>query len=184
MLTRPVVKLLAPALAGDQGLVAELVRLINWAYAVGESGLWLEGTARTGPSEIGAAIRSGGMLAATREERLVGCAYVHPLDADRADLGLLAAAPEGWGSGVGRELVRSAEELMRTRGITTMQMELLVPKEWSHPDKERLRDWYTRLGYRLTGTAPVEQIAPHAASRLAAPCEFLVFRKPLEEVPR
>ena len=180
MPTRANVKLLAPALADDKGLVEELVRLVNGAFAVSESGLWLEGVARTAPSEIVAAIRSGGMLAATHEGRLVGCAYVHPLDPDRADLGLLAAAPERWGSGVGRELVRAAEELMRSRGVATMQMELLVPKGRAHPEKERLREWYTRLGFRVTGTVPVEQMVSHGASKLAVPCEFLVFRKPME----
>ena len=103
------------------------------------------------------------MLAATLEGRLVGCAYVRPLDAGTADLGLMSAAPERWGSGVGRELVRSAEELMRSRGVTTMQLELLVPKEWVHPEKDRLRAWYTRLGYRVVRSAPFEEVAAHLA---------------------
>jgi GNAT superfamily N-acetyltransferase len=90
--------------------------------------MWLEGTTRTGPPEIAEAIRSGGMLAAALEGRLAGCAYVRPLEAGTADLGLISAAPERWGSGVGRELVRSAEELMRSRRVSTMQLELLVPK--------------------------------------------------------
>jgi GNAT superfamily N-acetyltransferase len=177
------VKLLAPDKARDPVLVEELVRLINRAYAVGEAGLWLEGTTRTGPGEIGKAIRRGGMLAATREGRLVGCAFVRPLDPVAADLGLLGTAPDQWGSGVGSELVHSAEELMRSRGGTTIQLELLVPKEWVHPAKERLRSWYTRLGYRVVRSAPFEQVAAHLASQLATPCEFLIFRKPLAEVP-
>jgi GNAT superfamily N-acetyltransferase len=173
------INLLAPQEARDVVLVEELVRVINGAYAVGEAGLWLEGTKRTDPDEIGEAIRSDGMLAATREGRLVGCAYVHPLDTGTADLGLLAVAPDEWGGGAGRELVGSAEELMRSRGVTTMQLELLVPKGWLHPEKERLRSWYTRIGYRETRSAPFEQVAAHLASRLATPCEFLIFRKPL-----
>jgi GNAT superfamily N-acetyltransferase len=176
------VKLVAPDEARDEILVEELVRLINRAYAVGEAGLWLEGTTRTGPDEIMEAIRSGGMLSATAEGRILGCANVQPLDAGTADLRLISTEPERWGSGVGRELVRSAEELMRSRGMTTMQLELLVPKEWVHPDKDRLRDWYTRLGYRVVRSAPFEQIAAHLASQLATPCEFLVFRKPLARV--
>ena len=80
--------------ARDEALVEELVRVINAAYAVGEAGLWLEGTTRTEPGEIAEAIRSGGMLAATLEGRLVGCAYVRPLDAGTADLGLISAAPD------------------------------------------------------------------------------------------
>ena len=171
------VRLLAPEEAHDETLVDELARLVNGAYAVGEAGLWLEGTTRTTPAEIAAAIRSGGMLAATLEGRLVGAAYVHPLDAGTADLGLISTATDQWGGGIGRRLVRSAEELMRSRGVTTMQLEVLVPKEWSHPAKDHLRRWYTRLGYRVIRSAPVE--AAWLAERLATPCEFLIFHKPL-----
>jgi GNAT superfamily N-acetyltransferase len=173
------VKLLAPDEASDEVLIAELVRIVNGAYAVGEAGLWLAGTTRVEPGEIAEAIRSGGMLAASREGRLVGCAYVRPLDAGAADLGLISVAPDQWGGGVGRELVRSAEELMRSHGVTTMQLELLVPKGWVHPEKDRLRSWYTRLGYRVIRSVPFEEVPAPPASQLAAPCEFLIFRKPL-----
>jgi GNAT superfamily N-acetyltransferase len=175
----PRIRLLASDEARDEVVVEQVVRVINDAYAVGEAGLWLEGTTRVQPGEIAGAIRTGGMLAATLEGRLIGCAYVRPLDAGTADLGLLAAAPEHRGSGVGRELVRSAEELVRSRGATTMQLELLVPKSRDQPARDRLGAWYGRLGYRVVGSAPVEQVAAHLESRLAIPCEFLIFRKPL-----
>jgi GNAT superfamily N-acetyltransferase len=123
------------------------------------------------------------MLAATVDSRLAGGACVRPLDAGTADLGLVAAAPDRWGRGVGRELVRSAEELMRSHGVTTMQLELLVPKGWVHPEKDRLRSWYTRLGYRVVRSAPFEEVAAHLASELAVPCEFLILRKGLAEAP-
>jgi GNAT superfamily N-acetyltransferase len=178
------VRLLAPGEARDEVLVDELVRMVNGAYAAGEAGLWRAGTSRVGSDEIAEAIRGGGMLAASSEGRLVGCAYVRPLDAGAADLGLVSVAPDQWGRGVGRELVRSAEELMRSHGVTTMQLELLVPKGWVHPEKDRLRRWYTRLGYRIVRSARFEEVAGPPASQLAAPCEFLVFRKPLAEGPR
>ena len=173
------VELLAADLAGDEALVQELVDIINAAYAVGEAGLWVEGATRTRPGEIAEAVRSGGMLAAALDGRLVGCAYVRPLSADTADLGLISAIPEVWGCGVGRGLIRSAEELMRSRGVATMQLELLVPKGRTHPKKEQLRAWYTRLGYGVVRTAPFEQVAAHLAAQLAMPCEFLIFEKPL-----
>ena len=175
------VTLLGPDESRDEVLVEELADLINAAYAVGEAGLWLEGTTRTGPGEIAEAIRSGGVLAATLEGRLVGCAYLRPLDADTADLGLISTAPDRWGNGIGRQLVRSAEDLMRSRGVTTMQLELLVPKGWVHPEKDRLRGWYTWLGYEVVRSAPFEQVAAHLASQLAVPCEFLIFYKRLRE---
>jgi GNAT superfamily N-acetyltransferase len=176
------VDLLAPSAAGDQVLVDELARLINRAYAAGEDGLWLEGTARTTPAEVADAVRGGQMLAAWVEERLVGCGRVRRLDAATADLGFVSVVPVEWGSGVGREVVRSAEDLMRSRGATTMQLELLVPRDWAHPQKDRLRAWYRRLGYRVVRSALFEEVARDAASDLATPCEFLVFRKPLARV--
>jgi GNAT superfamily N-acetyltransferase len=175
----PEVRLLTAAKARDTTLVDDLARIVNNAYAIGEAGLWREGATRTSPTEIADAIRSGGLLAATLDGRPVGCANVQLLGAATADLGLVSAAPERWGGGIGRELVRTAEELMRRRGVTTMQLELLVPKGWDHPSKVRLRDWYTRLGYRVIRTARFEQVAAHLESQLATPCEFLIFQKPL-----
>jgi GNAT superfamily N-acetyltransferase len=177
------VKPLAPGDARDEVLVEELARVINEAYAIGEAGLWVEGARRTGPEEIAEAVRSGGMLAATLDGRLVGCAYLRPLDADTADLGLISTATDQWGRGVGSDLVRSAEELARSRGVRTMQLEVLVPKERQHPAKIRLRDWYTRLGYRVVRTAPFEEVAGHLAPLLAGPSEFLIFHKRLTGTP-
>jgi GNAT superfamily N-acetyltransferase len=106
------------------------------------------------------------------------------MDAATADLGLISTATDQWGGGVGSRLVRSAEDLMRSRGATTMQLEVLVPKGWSHPAKDRLRDWYTRLGYRVVGSAPLDQVAAHLAPQLATSCELLIFHKQLAEVPQ
>jgi GNAT superfamily N-acetyltransferase len=179
----PQVELLATGAADDEGLVAALARVINRAYALGEDGLWVEGTTRTSPAQVAELVRSGGMLVATLDGEVVGCGFVRPLDATTLDLGLISASPEHRGIGVGREIVRSAEALARTRGVTTMQLELLVPQGWVHPQKERLRAWYTRLGYETVRSAPFEEIATHSASELATPCEFLVFRKALGNGP-
>jgi GNAT superfamily N-acetyltransferase len=175
----PQVEVLPPDAASDEILVAGLVRLINRAYALGEDGMWVEGTVRIRPPQIVEAIRSGGMLAATLDGELVGCAYVEPLDETTTDLGLISVDPDQQGNGLGRALVRFAEDLMRSRGVQTAQLELLVPQDWVHPKKDRLRAWYERLGYRIVRSAPFEEIASHGASELATPCEFLVFRKSL-----
>jgi GNAT superfamily N-acetyltransferase len=174
------VELLPAAAAGDEDRLAEVVRVINAAYAVGEAGLWVDGTVRTTPEAVAEAIRGGGMLVASLDGEAVGCACVKRLDATTADLGFVSVVPERWGSGVGRELFRSAEDLMRARGFTTAQLELLVPREWVHPEKDRLRTWYERLGYTIVRSAPFEEIGVHAVTDLATPCMFLVFTKPLE----
>jgi GNAT superfamily N-acetyltransferase len=175
----PRVQLLPAEAADDAALVEELAYLINAAYAIGEAGLWVDGWTRTTPAGVAAAVRDGGMLVAALDGRTVGCGSLQSLDGSTADLGLVSAAPDQWGSGVGREIVRSAEELMRSRGVATMQLDLLVPREWVHPEKDRLRAWYTRLGYRIVRTASFEEMALHEASLLATPCEFLLFQKAL-----
>jgi GNAT superfamily N-acetyltransferase len=175
----PVCRWLDAAAADDEVLVEAVAGVVNRAYAMGESGLWRDGTARITPAEVADAIRGGDMVVAELDGRIAGCAHVRALDAATADLGLVSAEPGLRGRGVGRELVRAAEDLMRSRGTATAQLELLVPTGWAHPEKERLRAWYERLGYRVVRIAPFEEIATHPASELAAPCEFLVFRKPL-----
>jgi GNAT superfamily N-acetyltransferase len=165
--------------AGDPVLVQTLAEVINSAYAVGEAGLWLEGTTRTSPAEIAEMIRGGELLAASLDGHTAGAARVRALDAVTADLGLISVSPDQWGAGVGRELVRAAEDVMRARGVTSAQLELLVPQGWVHPAKERLREWYLRLGYSIVRSAPVGEIVGHLEARLAVPCEFLIFRKSL-----
>jgi GNAT superfamily N-acetyltransferase len=173
------VQLLPTNAASDEALVVAVARVINDAYAVGEDGLWAPGTPRTSPAEVVEAIRAGEMLVSRADGEVAGCARVRPLDAATADLGFVSVAPDHWGGGLGRELVAAAEDLVRSRGVGTMQLELLVPRGWVHPHKDRLRAWYTRLGYETVRTAPFEEIATHQASQLATPCEFLVFRKSL-----
>jgi ribosomal protein S18 acetylase RimI-like enzyme len=179
----PRVELLASSAADDVPLVERLSSLINAAYAIGEAGLWAPDTPRTTPAEVSRLVECGEMLVARLGERVAGCARVRLLDPGTGEVGFISAAAEARGGGVGRALVARAEEEMGSRGAAVMQLELLVPREGLHPEKERLRAWYLRLGYRLVRTAPFEEIATHAAAELAAPCEFLVFQKPLSRLP-
>ena len=108
----------------------------------------------------------------------VGCIRTRELDDGVGEFGLLAADPAHRREGVGREVVGFAEQLCRRRGFAVMQLELLVPRGWSHPTKEFLHAWYTRIGYRPVRTDSIEESYP-VAPLLATPCDFVVYRKPL-----
>jgi ribosomal protein S18 acetylase RimI-like enzyme len=177
------VRRLAPRDADDETLLERLAFVINRAYGVGEAGMWRDDTPRTSTREVSQLVRAGELLIARDGAEIVGCARTHLLDGGTADLGFVSAVPERQGTGIGRDLLNFAEADMRARGVGTMQLELLVPRDWTHPAKQRLRAWYERLGYEVVRTAPFEEIATHAASDLATPCEFLVFRKPLQSEP-
>ena len=60
-----------------------------------------------------------------------------------------------------------------------MQLELLMPQTWTHPVKEFLHGWYTRIGYRPVRTEPFDEAYPALAPQLATPCAFVIYQKPL-----
>ena len=173
------VGLLEPAAADDGELVRGLTDLINAVYAVAEAGLWRDRAGRTTASELAADIRAGEIAVARRDGRILGCVRVHDLSDDTSEFGILVAAPDQRGTGVGAALVDFAEQHSRERGRRALRLELLVPREWSHPSKELLKGWYERRGYRLIATRGMDAAYPHLAPLLATPCDLEVREKPL-----
>jgi GNAT superfamily N-acetyltransferase len=171
---------IAPAtIAEDQRVVGEITDLVNRVYATAEAGLWVEDAARTTTIEIAEMITAGQIALARVDGQIVGSIWIQQLDDGVGEFGMLVADPDHRGEGVGRELVRFAEELSRQRGLDVMQLELLVPRRWSHPNKEFLHAWYTRIGYRPVRTGNIEESYSHLAPLLATPCDFVVYHKPL-----
>ena len=92
---------------------------------------------------------------------------------------MLAADPAVRGRGVGRDLVRFAEDICRERGSTVMRLELLVPRDWVSEPKEFLRAWYSRLGYRLHRVGTIDEDHPQLAPQLAGPTDYQIYLKRL-----
>ena len=173
------VRLLNPAVGDDAELVDRLARLINDVYESAESGLWREGAARTTGPELAEMIRAEQIAVATQNGEIVGSVRVHDVANDASEFGLLVAAPEHRGVGVGRALVDFAEGRSRDRGLRAIQAELLVPRTWRHPIKEFLKGWYGRRGYRIVDTRSMTGAYPRLAPLLATPCYLTVYEKPL-----
>jgi GNAT superfamily N-acetyltransferase len=160
-------------------LVDDVTDLVNRVYTDAEKGLWRDGCLRTDRDEIAAIIERGELVVARRDGRLVGAVRVQRLADDLAEFGMLAASPEHRGLGVGRALVAFAEGWAREQGLSRMQLELLVPRTWTHPVKEFLREWYTRIGYREVRTDDLAATYPSLAPQLATPCAFVIYEKDL-----
>lgn len=171
-----------PATAADDAELMGLVTdLVNRVYEESEQGLWVAGTARTDLAEVTATTRAGELVAAHREGRLAGVLRLREWDDTSAEFGMLAAAPAVRGAGVGRALVRYAEDTARARGHRFMRLELLFPRSFRLASKEFLAAWYTRLGYRLDRVGRLEELYPHLAPRLATEADFRVYRKRLDD---
>jgi GNAT superfamily N-acetyltransferase len=181
--TPPIEVELLPAAASDDATVmGRITDLTNEVYAVAEDGLWAEGANRTTVGEVAELTRAGQIAVARLRSRIVGSVRVQRLDDDTGEFGMLVADPDHRGLGIGRELVRFAERKCGTAGLLTMQLELLVPRDWSHPVKEFLAAWYTRIGYRVARTGTIDEAYPALAPLLATPCDFVIYRKDLTTV--
>jgi GNAT superfamily N-acetyltransferase len=173
------IRTLPPEAAEDSRLVAEITRLVNEVYAVAEKGLWVDDAARTTLDEVAGLIRAGEITVALVDGTTVGCIRIQRLDGDTSEFGMLAAAPDRRGIGLGRRLVEFAERGSLETGRDTMQLELLVPRSWTHPAKDFLAGWYGRIGYAVTRTGTIDESYPHLAPLLATPCDFVIYRKDL-----
>jgi GNAT superfamily N-acetyltransferase len=157
-------------------VVAELTRMINAAYEAGEQGLWPPNTPRVFEHEVQAMVDNEELLFVRRGGEIAGLVRVHALDQRSAELGLLTAAKLD--SGVGGELIRLAEEWARERGLPRMRLTLLIPHEGTHPFKQRLHSWYSRLGYRAIGAEDVAKALPEI-EKTVIPCDLVTYEKVL-----
>lgn len=167
------------ARSGDTALVLAITDLVNQVYASAEAGLWRDGAARTTQAEVASMIAGEQIAIARAQQQLIGTIRIQQLANGDGDLGMLVAAPHARGTGVGRELVRFAEHLSRERGCPRMQLELLVPRTWTHPFKEFLKAWYLRIGYQIVRTGTLDETYPALVPQLATTCDLLILHKDL-----
>jgi len=173
-------RVLGAAAGRDAGLVDHLTGLINVVYAAAELGLWRRGATRTPARELAELIRTGQIAVATREGNILGSVRIHDVADDASEFGMLVADPNHRGSRVGRALVDFAERRSRERGLRAIQLDLLVPRAWFHPNKEFLKSRYRRRGDRIIRTASTDAAYPHLAPPLATLWDLEVYEKPLQ----
>jgi GNAT superfamily N-acetyltransferase len=174
------VRVLDGTAARDDRIVGQLIDLINRVYDKAEEGMWRDGATRTTAEELAELIAAGEIVVAEQGDEMVGVVRVHDVADDASEFGVLAAAPEHRGIGIGRALLDFAEQRSRERGQRVMQLEILIPREWDHPSKEFLKAWYGRRGYELVRTGSFADAYPKLAPMLATPCDLTVWQKPLD----
>ncbi|MGY8926168.1 MAG: GNAT family N-acetyltransferase, partial [Flavobacteriales bacterium] len=86
------------------------------AYARSEMEIWGENYARISKEEYSSLIRNGEVYFAFLAEEVVGCIQVFRLNTSSYSFGLLAVDELENGLGIGRELIRTAEQLALTNG--------------------------------------------------------------------
>ncbi|GAB3011517.1 GNAT family N-acetyltransferase [Streptomyces pseudoechinosporeus] len=155
----------------------QIADLVNRVYAVAEDGQWLPGATRTSMEEITELTRARQIVVARTGGTLVGSIRVQLLDPETGESGMLVADPDYRNMGIGRELRRFAVDMLRKRGAKALQIELLVPRDWSQESKQFMAEWNERAGYRVIRKGAFEEQYPDLAPLLATPCDFIIYEK-------
>jgi GNAT superfamily N-acetyltransferase len=159
--------------------IKRLSDLINEVYDAAESGMWKRSGTRTSPAEVERLLRTRAVILAEMDGVLVGSVNVNLMGDGVGEFGMLVADLTRRGEGIGSALVDRAESWARDRSCHTMRLELLTPRTWTHPSKEFLKTWYSRIGYRPQATEPFEILHPELVPQLATECDFTVWHKSL-----
>jgi GNAT superfamily N-acetyltransferase len=163
----------------EAGNIKRLSDLINEVYDVAESGMWKRKGIRTNPVEVEHFLRAQALILAHIEEVLVGSVNVNIMPDGVGEFGMLVADGKYRGRGVGSALVKQAERWAQEHDCHTMRLEILTPRHWTHPSKEFLKQWYSRIGYAPLTTEPFETMYPELVPELATECDFTVWHKSL-----
>jgi GNAT superfamily N-acetyltransferase len=159
--------------------IKRLSDLINDVYDDAESGMWKRKGSRTNPAEVECLLRAQALIVAEIDGEFVGSVNVNLMGDGVGEFGMLVADKKNRGLGIGSALVKHAEKWAREHTCHTMRLEILTPRHWTHPSKEFLRQWYSRIGYAPQTTEPFESMYPELVPELAAECDFTVWHKSL-----
>ena len=111
--------------------------------------------------------QSGKFLLLEENGQLVSCVYVEIKGSGRGYIGLLGVEPDRQRSGLGRRMIEAAEKYLRSAGCEFADLRVVNVRA-------ELQPIYERLGYSVTGIAPIPDAIP-----LKIPSYFTVMSKDL-----
>jgi GNAT superfamily N-acetyltransferase len=129
--------------------IETIVRLVNTAFLVE---LFFIERDRTNPEMVRELMEKGRFLLAEDGSNPLACIYVE-IRGDRGYLGMLSVDPDHQRKGLGRMLVRVAEQQFRDAGCHFCDLRIVNVRT-------DLLPYYRTLGYIETGTAPYSATAP------------------------
>lgn len=99
--------------------------------------------------------RNALIIAAFLEDAIIGCVMLQPVDATTYKLRQMAVDTHLQGSGIGKRIVRYAEQAAKEAGITNIVLHARVTA----------REFYEQLGYTPFGNIFTEVTIPHIAMK-------------------
>jgi predicted N-acetyltransferase YhbS len=141
-----------------------IAALVNRAF-LAES--WFKSTDRTNASQVRELLSKGVFLLLEENARLLACVYLEPRG-DRVYLGMLSVEQDVQGRGLGRRMMREAEDFSRRAGHVAIDLRIVHVRE-------ELPPYYRQLGYVEAGTEPAQNFPG-----VNIPIHFLLMTKSLQ----
>jgi ribosomal protein S18 acetylase RimI-like enzyme len=140
-----------------------IVSLINRAFAVER---FFKSGDRTDPEQVQQMMQDGKFLLLTDGDEMVACMFVR-VTGDRAYIGTLSVDPARQRSGLGRRMMREAEDYCRNAGCKALDIRIVNLRT-------ELPAIYRKLGFVETGTQSAEVV-----KNATRPIHFITMSKPL-----
>ena len=140
-----------------------IVSLINRAFAVER---FFKSGDRTDPEQVQQMMQDGKFLLLTDGDEMVACMFVR-VTGDRAYIGTLSVDPARQRSGLGRRMMREAEDYCRNVGCKALDIRIVNLRT-------ELPAIYRKLGFVETGTQSAEVV-----KNATRPIHFITMSKPL-----
>lgn len=156
---------------------SELFEIMRDAYARTEIEIWGENYLRMPQSEYETLIDDGKITAALLDGMIVGSIYSYQRDLETSTFSLLAVHRDFGGRGIGRKLIDEVEKKAQLAGAKYMSIEILRPRDFKVPLKDRLRTWYEAMGYAFTHDQNFQERRPIRARDLKVPSVFDCYQK-------
>ena len=104
-------------------------------------------------------------------------------DGPMAELGMLAVHQRYLRWGIGGNLIATAEKhALEDLDCKTMRLEILSPRDFEHPMKKMLKEWYVgKLNYVEGKQEDFGAHYPELKEKLKCDCVFTVYTKKLGE---
>lgn len=182
------------ATAESSELVQHLVDLINHAWVKDDeppSNIHKPGFQRAENEtikrmlydcQLGVALRPGispGPNTVPRPEEVLGTVALIPLTISSWEIGMIVCDSKIQSNGIGRRLLRFGENSAHKAGMTKAVVTLLIARDWVHPGKQRLNEWYERAGYCCVRVEEIGSQYEWLLPMLSCPCQLKVFEKAL-----
>ncbi len=159
--------------------IQELTDIINEAYYWSEYQMWKNDYLRIDPAEVAELLHRGEMIVMLYNDVIIATVTLKYLSKHIATFGLLAVAKQHLGKGYGSQLISFAEEKAKHTGHHLMECEIVRSYEVEMTHKDRLEEWYRKLGYKHIQTYELLERYPELVPSLIREGVCEVYQKEL-----